>query len=127
MIAGLLERARKFAQTVMIDEVTISRFERGDFDPDTGGYTLSETVIYVGECRLRSTFPSSVTSSDIDSADVKNTTHRHALLVPYGKAANAKPGDIATVAGRGVYTVAATLASTTKTADALAVEEVEAQ
>ena len=92
-VIGVLPFLRTQAESLMIDECTITRPGEPATDPDTGNVTDSTTPVYSGKCKVQSK-DSSVATPDVAGASFVVVSRQ--VHIPAG-AADVKNGDVITV------------------------------
>jgi predicted RecA/RadA family phage recombinase len=124
-IAALLADARARHESLMVDTCTIVRLTPGSMNTTTGAITNSSSTLYSGKCRLRGSTAAGVAIRETDTGEAEQTSHRYALLLPYGSDSTIAVGDVATIGTR-TFTIVGRIKASTTTAASLLVEEVEA-
>lgn len=123
-VDGLVARARQRHEALMVDTCTIVRLTPGALNTTTGAITNTSTTVYSGKCRLRSSTAAAVAIRETDTGEAEQTSHRYALLLPYGSDSTVAVGDVATIGTR-TFTIVGRIKASTTTAASLLVEEVE--
>ena len=121
-VPGLVAAGREAHERLMIDTCTIVRLTPGSMNTTTGAITNTSSTLYTGKCRLRGSTAAAVAIRETDTGEAEQTSHRYALLLPYGSDTTIAVGDVATIGTR-TFTVVGRIKATTTTAASLLVEE----
>lgn len=89
----LVQRRRKAADALMVDDCTIARPGEPVTDPDTGDVTNSPVEVYAGPCKVQSK-DSAVSSPD--AGEHTFTVVSRQVHIP-ANAADVKDGDVVTI------------------------------
>jgi Family of unknown function (DUF6093) len=90
---GEISAGRVLAESLMVDTIQISRPGAPIFDPSDGSYDGSSTIVYDGQCRVRTP---NLTEQLSIFGQGPVTTSRYVIWVPWS-APEALVGDVATV------------------------------
>lgn len=129
-IPQLLARGRAAHERLMRDTCTITRVSTSTFNTTTGDYSTTTASIYSGVCRLKGPTAGNAAPQEVQAADAEQVRTRQTLVLPHGAASGVAEGDrVAMTSGAlsgQTYTVVGVVATSTMTADAVLVEQVQA-